>query len=92
MYRNNSYPQNIQNQYGNSMLPEHLESLLNRNNGKKVKIYMSFPDSVEWRDKIFSGILEGSGSSYILLRNNNTPMLLQKIYINFIEFEENINY
>ena len=88
MYRENSYSGNMQNNIFNNFFPEHMEKLINQNRGKKVKIYMSFPDSIEWRDKIFSGIIEGTGTNYILITSNNTPILLQKIYINFIEFEE----
>ena len=88
MYRENSYSGNIQNNLFNKIFPEHMEKLINQNHGKRVKIYMSFPDSIEWRDKIFSGTIEGTGTNYILITTNNTPILLQKIYVNFIEFEE----
>ena len=54
---------------------------------------MSFPDSIEWRDKVFAGTLQSVGLDYILIKDlNNTPILLQKIYINFIEFDEKVNY
>lgn len=92
MYRENSYSSNMQNNFFNKAIPEHIEILINQNRGKRAKIYMSFPDSIEWRDKIFSGNIEGAGANYILINNNNTPILLQKIYINFIEFEETISY
>ena len=93
MYRENSYPTNIQNGFFNSAIPEHIETLLNQNKGKKVKIYISFPDSIEWRDRIFSGTIEGSGTNYLLIKDdNNNPVLLQKIYINFMEFGENLTY
>lgn len=91
MYNENSYSRNMQSNFLNSNIPEHLEMLLNQNKGKKANIYMSFPDSIEWRDKIFSGTIEGSGTNYILIKdNNNNPVVLQKIYINYIEFKQNI--
>ena len=92
MYGENSYRQNIQNNFFTTSIPELSETLINRNKGKKAKIHMSFPDSIEWRDKIFTGTIEGSGNNYILITNNNSSILLQKIYINFIEFEENLIY
>lgn len=92
MYRENTYSNNIQNKFFNKPIPELTEVLINQNKGKKVKIYMSFPDSIEWRDKIFSGVIAGAGSNYILIIDNNRPILLQKIYINFIEFEESLSY
>ena len=67
--------------------------LLNINIGKKVKIYISFPDSIEWRDKVFEGVLESVGIDYVLINDaTSTPTLLQKIYIYYIEFEDRINY
>ena len=29
------------------------ENILNLNIGKKLKVYMSFSDSIEWRDRVF---------------------------------------
>ena len=36
----------------------YIENILRVNKGKLINIYMTFPDSVEWRDKVFTGILE----------------------------------
>jgi hypothetical protein len=35
------------------MQQSYIENILRNNKGKKVKIYTSFPDSNEWKDKIF---------------------------------------
>ncbi|MDD6879045.1 MAG: spore coat protein GerQ [bacterium] len=80
-----NYPTFDNNLYEN---PIYASNIINSAKGKKVKIYMSFPDSIEWRDKIFEGTIDSSGPDYILITNkDNIPTLLQKIYINFIEFE-----
>ena len=69
------------------------ESFLKANIGKSIKVYMSFPDSIEWRDKVFEGTLESVGIDYILINDINlSPLLIQKIYVNFIEFKDKANY
>lgn len=66
------------------------ENILKSNIGRKVQIYASFPDSIEWRDIIFKGTLEETGIDHILiLDEENTPIILQSLYINFIKFENN---
>ena len=45
----------------------YIENILRLNRGKKVEIYASYPDSDEWRNKIFSGIIEQSGRDHIIL-------------------------
>lgn len=92
-YRNNSYEQNYQtvNPMNNNM--QYKENLLRANIGKNVSVYVSFPDSIEWRDKIFTGTIENVGNDHILIKDkNNIPVLLQSIYINFIIFEDNPSY
>ena len=55
---------------------------------------MTFPDSVEWRDKVFTGILEQSGRDHIIISDPKTGkwQLLLMIYVSYITFEETINY
>lgn len=71
----------------------YIENILRLNKGKKVEIYMSFPDSIEWKDKIFKGIIEESGKDHIILSdpNNGNWYLLVLIYVDYIKFDENIN-
>ena len=80
---------------GNSYLDENVsyaENILSQNIGKKIKVYMSFSDSIEWRDKIFEGILEAWGRDFLLIsdRNNNKWYMVWNIYINYIEFTEQV--
>lgn len=71
----------------------YIENILRLNRGKKVEIYMSFADSLEWRDRIFKGIIEQSGKDHIILSDPNTGnwYLLLLIYVDYIKFDENIN-
>lgn len=71
----------------------YIENILRVNKGKRVSIYQSFADSNEWRDKIFTGIIEQSGRDHIILSDPNTGKwyLLLMIYVDYIEFDEQIN-
>ena len=53
---------------------------------------MTFPGSNEWRDKSFSGILEAAGRDHVVLHDTATGkwFLLPNIYVDYIEFDENI--
>ena len=60
----------------------YIENILRVNKGKLINIYMTFPDSVEWRDKVFTGILEQSGRDHIIISDPKTGkwQLLLMIY------------
>lgn len=72
----------------------YIENILRMNKGKKVTIHMTFPDSVEFKDREFSGIIEQSGRDHIILSDPSTGkwFLLLMIYVDFITFDEKINY
>lgn len=73
---------------------DYTENILKLNVGKKVRLYASFPGSSEWQDKIFEGIIENTGKDYIIISDpkNGEWNLILFIYINFISFEEIVNY
>lgn len=70
----------------------YIENILRLNRGKQVEIYASYPDSTEWRDRIFSGIIERSGRDHVILSDPKTGewYLILMIYINYIKFNERI--
>ena len=71
----------------------YIENILRVNKGKKVSVYQSFADAGEWKDRIFTGIIEQSGRDHIILSDPITGKwyLLLMIYVNFVEFDEPIN-
>ncbi len=90
-YRQATIPNQYKVPQGNNMESEnsYAEHILNQNKGKNIKIYMSFSDSLEWRDRIFEGTLEAWGKDFILLKqNDNLWYMVWNIYIDFIEFTE----
>ena len=53
-----------------------------------------YSDSVEWRDKIFEGIIEQAGRDHLILSDPDTGKwyLILLIYLDYVEFPEKINY
>jgi spore germination protein Q len=72
----------------------YIENILRLNKGKNVRVHMTFPDSTEWRDMEFTGIIEQSGRDHIILSEPATGkwQLLLMIYVDYISFDERINY
>jgi len=72
----------------------YIENILRNNTGKKVRVHCSFSDSVEWRDRVFSGIIEHAGRDNLVLNDvdNNKYYLILMIYLDFVEFDEEITY
>lgn len=108
-YQNPTFPTN-QNQVSNqiptsppgnisssSMMPleqSYIENILRLNKGKRVNVYMSYADSNEWRDKVYSGIIEEAGRDHLIISDpvNGNWYLLRMIYLDYVEFMEKINY
>ena len=85
------------NNYGDTMLnieQSYIENILRLNRGKLATFYVSFPDSVDWRDKTFTGVIEAAGRDHIIISDPNTGKwhLLLMIYLNYVDFNEKINY
>lgn len=94
---NSSNQNNALMQSNNNMLAleqSYIENILRLNKGKLATLYFSFPDSVEWRDKTFTGIIEAAGRDHIIVSDPKTGRwyLLLMIYLNYVDFEEKINY
>ncbi|MDD5979641.1 MAG: spore coat protein GerQ [bacterium] len=72
----------------------YVENILRLNKGKVASFYMSFPDSNEWRDRIFTGIVEQAARDHVVISDPKTGKwyILLTIYLNFIVFDEKINY
>ena len=85
---------NIPNQnINNTQDPQYAENLFTLNHGKTVTVYFSYPDSIQWRDKVFTGVILAAGRDYLLLRNNQgETVLLWLVYINYATFEGEISY
>lgn len=81
----------------NYVLPaeqSYIENILRLNRGKMAKFHITVPGSIEWQDRVFNGIIEQAGRDHIIVSNPNTGewYLILMIYLDFVTFEEPINY
>lgn len=72
----------------------YVENILRLNKGKLATFYFSYPDSVEWRDRTYTGIIEAAGRDHIIISepDSGRRYLLLNIYLNYVEFNEKIDY
>jgi len=77
----------------NSINNSYAQGVLQKNIGMTGYFFVSFPDSVDWRDKIFYGVLTEAGDDYILIYNedNNEYYLIWSIYLNYATFDRRPN-
>ena len=92
-----SMPQMPINAGVSSELPmeqSYIENILRLNKGKIASFYMTFPDSNEWRDRIFTGAVEQAARDHFVVSDPKSGKwyLLPSIYLDFIFFDEEINY
>lgn len=94
---NSGAPAQFQNTNYTSELPleqSYVENILRLNKGKVASFYMTFPDSSEWKDRIFTGIVEQAARDHVVISDPKTGKwyILLSIYVDFIVFDEEINY
>ena len=72
----------------------YIENILRLNRGKKARLHVTVPGSIEWQDRVFDGIIEEAGKDHVILSNPQTGewYLILLIYLDFVTFEEPINY
>lgn len=77
----------------NNSTNSYAQGVLQNNIGMSGYFFVSFPDSVDWRDKIFYGTLADAGNDYILIYNedNNEYYLVWSIYLNYATFDRKPN-
>jgi spore germination protein Q len=84
-----------QEQYGGLVDEQsYIENILRLNRGKKARLHVTVPGSVEWQDRVFDGIIEQAGKDHVIVSNPQTGewYLVLMIYLDFVTFEEPINY
>lgn len=108
-YQNPTFPNPVDNQmepsnYTSTIVPvdnqgtlpmeqSYIENILRLNKGKRAKAYISFPDSVNWKDKIFDGRIEQAGRDHLIMSlDDGRWVLVPMIYLDYVEFPEQINY
>lgn len=89
---NTSTPMNIQEDDYNES--SYIENILRLNKGKNINAHVSFPDSTEWKNKVFSGLIEEAGKDHLIIKDtsNGNWYLIRILYLDYVEFPEPINY
>ena len=90
-----SYEQSqVSNMYNVTAEQSYIENILRLNRGKKARFHITVPGSQEWQDRVFNGIIEQAGRDHIVVSNPDTGewYLILMIYLDFVTFEEPINY
>lgn len=90
------YPQQIQQPQTQQQFQDeqsYIENILRLNLGKMVTVYMNFENS-QWGSKVFKGRLEAAGKDHIIISEPQTGIryLLLSIYLDYVTFDEEINY
>lgn len=77
-----------------NMEQSYIENILRNNIGKKVRVHASFSDSIEWRDRVFVGLIERAGRDNLIINDidNGKYYLILMIYVDFVEFDKKITY
>ena len=80
--------------YDLPMEESYIENILRLNKGKKVKAYYSFTDSISHKDMVFTGIIEQASRDHLIISDPETGKwyMLLMIYLDYVEFDEKINY
>ncbi len=75
------------------MEQSYIENILRFNKGKHAKVYVSFPDSLNWKDKIFDGRVEQAGRDHLVMSlEDGRWVLVPMIYLDYVEFDDRIIY
>src|SRR5690554_738375 len=71
----------------------YIENILRLNIGKVATIYMNF-EGAQWGSKIFKGYVLAAGKDHIILQDLNSELryVLLTIFLNYITFDEEIEY
>ena len=72
----------------------YIENIVRLNRGKLATFYMTYSDSNEWRDRVYKGVIEAAGVDHIIISDtrDGKRYILLNIYLDWIEFNEEINY
>lgn len=90
----NSYNVNDRKGYKSSNKNLSYVDIFNMNKGKIASFYMSNDTSMESHNNVFNGVIENASFDNVIISDPKTgkwTMLILK-YLDYVIFEENINY
>lgn len=76
------------------MEDSYVENILRMNKGKVASFYMTFPDANQWKDEIFTGVIEQAARDHFVISDPTTGKfyILLSIYLDYVVFDEEIEY
>lgn len=71
----------------------YIENVLRINIGKLGTFFFTYTGSNEWRDKVYKGVIEQVGRDHFVIHDpkNDQRYLLQFVYFDWAEFDEELN-
>lgn len=78
----------------NEIEESYIENILRLNRGKFGTFHFTYSDSLEWRDRVYQGVIEAAGRDHIIISNpkDGKRYILLNVYLDWVEFNEEINY
>ena len=72
----------------------YIENILRLNKGKVGTFHMTYSDSLEWRDKVYKGVVLAAGKDHIVIsdQRDGKRYILLLVYLDWVEFNEPIDY
>lgn len=71
----------------------YIENILRMNSGKLGTFYFTFEHSKEWPNKVITGYVEAAGRDHVIISDQNGKRyLMLMIYLDYVTFDEEINY
>ena len=72
----------------------YIENILRLNKGKVGTFCMTYNDSLEYRDKVYRGIIQAAGKDHLVISDtrDGKRYILLLVYLDYVEFDEPINY
>ena len=87
-------PQNNQIEQVDPFEQSYIENILRLNKGKVGTFHMTYSDSLEWRDKVYKGVVLAAGKDHIVIsdQRDGKRYILLLVYLDWVEFNEPIDY
>jgi spore germination protein Q len=94
MYNGNNPYQQPYNKPLTTSEESYIENIIRLNRGKLATFYLTYSDSNEWRDRVYKGVIEAAGVDHIIISDprDGKRYILLNIYLDWVEFNEEINY
>lgn len=71
----------------------YIENILRMNRGKLGTFYFTFENNKEWNAKVIKGYVEAAGRDHVIISDpNGKRYLMLMIYLDYVTFDEEINY